>query len=53
MEWRKVNYHLISHNFVLLALGPKHNIFFSFDRRLMEQWKQPDRQLKGGFTPLS
>jgi hypothetical protein len=26
--WRKLNYHLISHNFVLLALGPKHNTFF-------------------------
>jgi hypothetical protein len=26
---------------------------FSFDRRLMGWWKQPDRQLKGGFPPLS
>jgi hypothetical protein len=51
--WRKLNYHLISHSFILLALGPKHNTFFSFDRRLMEQWKQPDRQLKVRFPPLS
>jgi hypothetical protein len=26
--WRKLNYHLISRIFVLLALGPKHNAFF-------------------------
>jgi hypothetical protein len=26
---------------------------FSFDHCLMERWKQPDRQLKGGFPPLS
>jgi hypothetical protein len=50
---RKLNYHLISRSFVLLALDPKHNAFFSFDHRLMERWKQPDRQLKGGFPPLS
>jgi hypothetical protein len=26
--WRKLDYHLIIHNFVVLAFGPKHNTFF-------------------------
>jgi hypothetical protein len=26
--WRKLNYHLIDRSFILLALCPKHNVFF-------------------------
>jgi hypothetical protein len=28
MIWRELDYHLIIHSFVVLALGPKHNTLF-------------------------